>query len=352
MSDIVKAIPHFPKFQRGVIVDPRFFVNRDEQLTLARKALFRDKMNILITGSYGIGKSSLLRKIMDEAINQNSPKVFPVWLNMEIFRIGSFNSFLRELMERICTSIATNIYKMNYSEFLEDLNKHPDLTQLADERRRSLFRIFRLIRGKRYDSTRESIREAGVDTIFVGKAIDSTKISYQIDDISGSEFLLFVDELKQILNNAGYDSILAFCDEANRISEDINVAILQSYFEIFASKEIQFIFVTVPRTGERIPEISNAFGCQIKVGKFPNSDCVEELLQVILNDFENNGGTPIPFNNNCYKKIYEVCDGHPLYIQRLCAVIYETAMMKDLQKIDLEFVTNCSLKFLKEYRRS
>lgn len=350
MPKELKEFPPFPNFQYCSIVDPRFFVDRNEELSIAWKALFRDRLNLLITGPRGIGKSSFLRKIMQEVSEQPNLKVLPVWLDMQAFHEGPFVNFLNELIERICTTIGTKVLKMNYSELLEDINKHPDLKQLTDKRKHSLFRIYRLVRSKRYDSVRKSLREVGASMIVSGKATESTEVSVQLHDITGYEFLMFIDELKQILIEKGYNTILALCDEANRLSEAINIDILQRYFEIFASKNIQFIFVAAPFAGSKIPEISNAFGCQIKLGKFLNSDCVEELVRCVLDDFDRHGGKSIPFEKICYEKIYDVCEGHPRWMQCLCSQIYETAVTENHTNINMGLVTNCSLKFLKEFQ--
>jgi GTPase SAR1 family protein len=340
----------FPNFQPFSPVDPRFFVNRNEEKDLAWRALFRDKVNLLVTGPFGIGKSSFLRKIEHNIKEQPDLRVFPVQLNMisYAFHEHSFDKFLNDLIKQLCASIVTIIFKMDYSEFLEDLYKTPDLGQQLDKRKKTLFRISRFIKSEGYDTSYTSQRQAGVNSILIGKATDSNNISFQVGNITNFEFLMFIDELKQILKDENYDTILFLCDEANKLSEEVNIEIIQKYFEIFASKNIQFIFVTVPDADNKIPEISDAFGCQIRIGNFQSSDSVEELVHLVLDDFRQKGGESILIEKECFDEIHEICNGQPWWIQRLCRRIFESAIEENRSKIDKKFVINCGLKVFKE----
>lgn len=351
MNKNFRDFQEIPYFNINNAVEPRFFVNRTEELSIAWKALFRDKLNLLITGPYSIGKSSFLAKIMHDISEQSDLKVLPVWLNMQAYYNGTFENFLSEIIARICTTIATQIYGLNYSEVFEEINRIPDLKQIADKQKRAFLRIYRIVKSKKYGVVRKSTKELGARMVASVKANESTEVSVQLQDLTGYEFLMFIDELNQILNNKGYDRILILCDEANKLSEEINIDIFRRYFEIFASKNIQFIFVTVPRTSNKIPKFSQAFGCHIELKKFPNSNCVEELINLVFENFKKEGGKIIPFEKPCFDKIYEICEGHPYWIQYFCRLIYDNVLDEKHSCINVQFVVNCSIDLFKEVNR-
>lgn len=336
----------YPHFQSTMSVPPALFVNRTKELEVIRNTVFRDCANVLVTGPRAIGKSSLLMKFLDELKSNPSAGIYPVWLDMQCFFDGDLNDFLNEILERVCCRIWTGIFGRKYSDLYNQASKYGEDDLLKSETEKKLVQVYRIANSRHAQARKKHATEAGATLVASAKKSEETQRSHELQRVRGYQFLHLLEELKDLLSVKGYHSILMLCDEANRLSENINNDILLRYFEIFASRKVLFAFVSVPIVSDLYP----AFGAHVQLGAFPSVSCVTELISLVFQDFESRGGKPIPFDDICHKRIFDICEGHPRWIQTLCDKVYKVAQESKIDRIGLKVVESCAIDFLKMMR--
>lgn len=318
-------ICHFARrliFHAGPYVPPQLLVNRTQELQISKETLLELRGNLLVVGKRRIGKTSLIKKLQDELRKE---QVLCVEQNLIAYDQNPSN-FLREILLLLCYEIGEKVFHKTASELLYSLISNPK-TPKGDEER--FYRIYKLARGLSLARTSESSAEARINLPPVGGgAGKGEKFQVQVDigTLWPSEFISLSQELMNICYRAGYKSIVVIADEANKLAAQTSKDILRSYFEVFSSRQIQFVFVADISLIDYRP-IEDIFERTLKLGVFKDISSVHELLgryfkaQLGL-DYRS------AFSNDSIERIWELSGGHPYLIQVLCKYALDEACVR------------------------
>lgn len=301
-----------PKFHVREIVPPEFLINRVEELRAIKEGLMR-RGSVLLVGKRGMGKTSLVHKAMSEMDREG---VLCVYMDLTIYFDRSPNTFLEEVLLRICYEIGKKIFKKTYSELLSQAGEEPDL--LGGKYKR-FYRIFEMVRARAFARQSEQSKEVGINTP-VGAHLKSTESkSITITPLLSFEFLGMVQELQEICRDSRYTQIVVFADEANRLAIQTSSDILRSFFDVFSSEEVQFLFVTNPEVLVLAPGIDRAFDRKVEIGPFRDISDVKALLEKYYSQGAKRSSPAfIPFTEDSIQKIWELSKGNPFLVQLLC----------------------------------
>ena len=306
-------------------VIPPIFAGRDNELRLINKALFEDGESMAIYGNDAIGKSSILKTIHTHLATNKQHKVLPIAINSFDFRQAVEGNFLGLATHQICAAIWTRLMNRNYSELIEDslLNIRGDVLNLPEEK--AIKRIFRIVTSDKLSGVGKINKELGGKFFVEGKISQESEFSSDRKPLAPFEFLHLLDELVDIIKSYNYDSLLIVCDEMNHLPRQTNSEFLRSYFDIFASRKIQFLITIVNpdelgKTDAKL--LLDSFNQPIQIGHFKNIESVQQLIFniLILNDDN------VYFDKDTFKLLFEITDGHPWWIQKICDSAYNEVL--------------------------
>jgi hypothetical protein len=157
-----------------------------------------------------------------------------------------------------------------------------------------------------------------------------------------SEFIQLAGELTEILKSKGVTQIIVFGDEANHVSPNVEMELFRSNFEAFSEKNVQFVFAANPRAIESVPKLKEIFPLNVELRGFADSKDLQELINLYLPNYSDNSNEII-YSENAQQRIWQVSNGHPREIQRICRRSYELAIQRKILKIDTELIFDACL---------
>jgi hypothetical protein len=164
------------------------------------------------------------------------------------------------------------------------------------------------------------------------------------------EFLKLIDELIGVVSEYGYEALLLTCDEMNHLPRQTNTDFLRTYFEIFSSKKIKFL-VTVANPEDRNREdcrlLLDSFNYLFEIKHFKDDKAVKQLVMNVLKG----GLSEIEFSKNAFKTLYDLTNGHPWWIQKICDAAFTEATAKNKHTISSSMLEKQSILFKDEIER-
>lgn len=313
-----------PKFHVGGTVPPELFVDRTTALEQCKMTLLEQGGNVLVVGKRKIGKTSFVSKVKSEIDKEN---VLSVDVNLVPYNQNP-GGFLQEILLYLCYEVGEKVFKKTTSDLLASLGTEPH--KLKEEFRR-FHKIYKLTRGLNISRSSKASLDARVKIPFAdGGAETEKQEQLDIGVIYPHEFIELAKELVNICQNANYKSIVIIADEANRLAAEVSKEILRSYFDILASKQIQFVFVADVRLVDYKP-IEDIFECTINIGPFSSIEHIHQLLNRYYQQYTQKKFHD-DFTENAVDKIWELSKGHPIIIQMLSN---EALKRKILEKKDI-----------------
>lgn len=305
--------PYRPKFHIREVVPPEFLINRVEELQKIREGLLR-KGSVLLVGKRGMGKTSLVHKAMHELEREG---ILCVYMDLTIYFDRNPDTFLEEVLLRICYRIGEKIFKKTTSELLLGIGREPDA--LGGKYTR-FYKIYELVRGRAISRQSGQSKEVGISTMAEAHLTSTESKSVALTPLLSFEFLDMVKEFQEICRDSGYAQIVVFADEANRLATQVSSDILRSFFDVFSSEAVQFLFVTNPEVLIRVPDILKAFDRKVELGPFRDISDIRALLEKYYapQRSKRHSSIIIPFTEEAICKIWELSRGNPLLIQLLC----------------------------------
>jgi len=297
-----------PKFYVGEVVPPEFLINRIEELQALKEVLLERRGNVLLVGKRRMGKTSLVHKLMRELEHE---KILCVYVDLTIFFGHEVNSFLEEVLLRICYGIGEKIFKKNTSELLSEMGQEPGALKGKYNR---FLRIYEIVRAKTISQHRERTTEAGLSTVAQAKLGQVEGTSVMITPLMSFEFIRLVGELRDICRGDKYERIAVFADEANRLADQVSGDILRSYLDVFSSEQVQFLFVADPEVVFQSPHIANIFDRTVTLGPFRGASDIRALLEKYYASIK----VPMPFSDEAIAQISRLSRDNPFLVQMLC----------------------------------
>jgi AAA+ ATPase superfamily predicted ATPase len=302
-----------PKFHVREIVPPELLVDRTEELQAIKDEMIRRKGNVLLVGKRGMGKTSLVHKAMHEMERE---RIMCVYIDLTIFFGREVDTFLEEVLLRICYEVGEKIFGKSTSALLLDLGQERSALK---GKYAHFMSIFELARAKPLSQQFGRTANVGVTLPGIGAGITGTEERVvALTPLKSFEFINLVEELREICRGAKYERIIVFADEANRLAIQTSSDILQSYLDVFSSKQIQFLFVTNPEVLLHSPGVARAFARTIHLGPFRSIADVKTLLERYYSIESQQPEIFTPFSEEAIAKIWELSKGNPFLVQLLC----------------------------------
>ncbi len=327
-------------------VIPPMFAGRDSELNIINKIIFEDGESMAIFGNDAIGKSSILKTIHSHLISNKQNKVLPIAINAFDFLLAVEGNFLGLATHQICAAIWTRLMNRNYSELIEDtlLNVRGGAA-LNSAQEIAIKRIFRIVTSDKLSGVGKFNQEIGGKFFLEGKLTQASELTSQRKPLAPFEFLLLLDELIEIIKCYNYESLLIVCDELNHLPNQTNSEFLRSYFDIFSSRKIRFLITIVNPTdfGKRDAELLlDSFNQPLEIGHFKR---IEDIQQLVFNVLQLNGDK-VYFDKDTFPLLFEITDGHPWWIQKICDAAYkEIYFSKDDRLINTDLIQKHSRTF-------
>jgi len=333
-----------PTFHVGSTVPVDYFVDRIQPTDDAIKFLTQRKGNVLIVGERKIGKTSFVSKLRRE-MERNHALCVDVNL---ISYDEDPGAFLKGILLLLCYEVGEKIFKKSASDLLFALGN--SATVLTGNFGR-FFQIYSLARTMSVSKRRRTSLGGTVKIPALAETEGGleTESQLEIGGVHPLEFIELARELMDICRKYKYESIIIFADEANRLAAQTSKEILRSYFDVFSSRNIQFVFVADISLIDYKP-IENIFELTIKLTHFPDIHCIEELLGRYYREQLGQEYTQY-FSDAAIGKIWELSRGHPYLVQVLCDGSVTGAMASNRVKILVEDVMQAWVKALEEDRK-
>lgn len=326
-----------PSFHLGQVVPTSHFVDRTKEIEYCQDVLFKNRGNLLVLGKWRIGKTSLITKLIESLERESKPKLLPVYVNLAAYFDRDIGNFLEDLLIHVCAKVGKVVFNKEYSDMLRELGAGEDLLG-ADFKK--LKRIFEMVRATQAIRGRKTTSTVGLDSLVKGSREEGDTVSLQIGKLFSYEFINLAREIASICKSHGFERIVVFADEANKIAENKTSEIFGEYFQVFASEPLQFVFAATPRATSESPSIRDIFANELELGNFASKDVLVELLKTYYSACFDLMYPEIPFEGNALDRIWALTDGHPYLIQLLCDKSLQSASARRVNRVNEMDVLN------------
>ncbi len=328
-------------------VIPPIFAGRDKEIGIINDTLFGEGESIALFGNDAIGKSSIVKSIHSYLLTNRQKKVLPIAINAFDFKEAVERNFLGMATHQICAAIWTKLMNRRYSELIEDslLNVRGESLKKAEEK--AIKRIFRIVTSNKLSGVGKFNKEFGGKFYVEGKISQVNELTNERKPLAPFEFLHLLDELNDIIRSYKYDSLLVVCDEMNHLPFETNTEFIRSYFDIFSSRQIQFLIVVVNPNDSRKKDANlllDSFNTFLEIGHFKDIDSVQQLVfnALSLDDERMN------FDVEAIKTLFELTNGHPWWIQKICDSAYKEAITQRRDIVNSQLIEERSILFKNE----
>jgi len=253
-------------------------INRDEQVEFLNDRILNRKENLLLTGQFGIGKTCLLRKFRGQLDPEQAKQT--LLIEMEMGRVSSDASgFLADVLLELIGVFWGEVLKRPCTDLIKAVSNPRSITEAILPQVRRVLDLYRILRPEKEESRLQSKNVAGVDKIL--KATKEESISKRIirGDLTPSEFVGLADELLIALRQEGIERTIVFGDEANHIDPGLEIELFQRNFEIFAKRNVQFVFTAKADVLEKVPRLRDAFPAWLNLGGFKDPSILNEVIR-------------------------------------------------------------------------
>jgi GTPase SAR1 family protein len=297
-------------------------IDRERQLHFLNDRVLENNENVLITGPFGIGKTCLLRKFR-AGIRKNSASPTLI-IEMEMRRVSAdVSDFLSDVLLKLIGVFWEEVLNRPYSELIKAVTNPADVRELVMPQVKRVLELYRIIRPEKLTADLEEKNVVGLDKVV--KATKEERVGRKVErgDLRPSEFVSLATEILEALHDKGFERTVIFGDEANHIDPDIEIDIIRRNFEVFASKNVQFVLTAQAEVLQKVPRLKDAFPAWLDVKPFENPKILEEFIATY-----SAGGRSPSFSPRCQELIWEISRGHPREIQRICQECVARAILR------------------------
>lgn len=313
-------------------VIPPIFTGRDKEIEIINDSLFAEKESIALYGNDAIGKSSIVKSIHSYLLSNTQKRVLPISINAFDFKEAVEGDFLGLATHQICAAIWTKLMNRSYSELIEDslLSVRGETFKNAEEK--AIKRIFRIVTSSKLSGVGKFNKEFGGKFYIEGKVSQIDELTNERKKLAPFEFLHLLDELNDIIRSYKYDSLLVVADELNHLPYETNTDFIRSYLDIFSSRQIQFLIVVANPDENRKKNANlllDSFNTFLEIGHFKTVESVEQLVFNVLSLQDNRIG----FDKDAFNTLFELTEGHPWWIQKICDASYKERLIGRSEKM-------------------
>jgi Cdc6-like AAA superfamily ATPase len=264
-----------------MILDSR--IDRESELAACVQHLGYHSENMFLWGARGVGKTFLVRLVHAELEAKDDILCASVdMLGLPGFgRHDPATAFPEAVLLALCTSIWKNIVGKPYSELRGRLELSEGSIRLSTKIEKVVESIYKQVMISQRKSRYEYSNSVGFSAAAKGEKKEIGWVEQEQPPVLPFEFLEYCEELLHALLKVGKRRIVALCDEANRLPFEKQEEILGRYVDLFASRNVQFLFVAgVHRFESTPPPIPEGFD-QVLHLQGLGKDATLELLQRI-----------------------------------------------------------------------
>jgi AAA+ ATPase superfamily predicted ATPase len=321
-------------------------VNRDIELKQCIDALFGRSENLLLYGSRGVGKTFLVRLLLEE-IKSRFEDTVPAFVNLTGLLaydpVGIVSAFPNAVLLELCRTIWVDVLGKEYSTLRDVLSETGREIKFRKKGEKKVVDIYRLLMTSARRMKVSQEHSVGVSAVFKGDTKEGTEREWSEIDTFPFEFFEFVEEIKkETLRPNGKERIITICDEANKLPVFQQTEILERYLELFAARQVQFVFVAGYRHGEKVGLVPSGFQNIVELKGFQEKRHVKELID------KHTSTIGVSFLDSAIDVIWDVFKGHPLYTIRACHYAYEQADRDSLGSIDARVMAVACTQLLRE----
>lgn len=336
--------PLKPSFYIGTLVPPQFLIARTREIKDSIKTLLERQENVLVVGKRRIGKSSFINKLRYEL--EEREKILTIEVNLMTYDSDP-SRFLREILLLLCYKVGEKIFNKSTIDLLASIGEKPSSIK-GDFG--NFYKIYKLVRFLSTTKTQSSSIGASLQAPVIGSvsAGKHKETSSNIDTLQPFEFIQLTEELMKICRKAGYKSAIVFADESNRLALDTSKELLASYFDIFSSRNVLFVFTADVNIID-YKLIEDIFGETIRLNPFDSTDDVIELLDRYYGLLDKKGTDG--FSKDSVSYIWKITNGHPYLIQLLCSNSIDIAQHTRHNRVEKKDVTQAWYELIEKDQR-
>jgi len=327
-------------------------VNRDDELKNCIDALFGRSENLLLYGFRGVGKTFLVRLLLEE-IKLHFDDTVPIFVNMTGLLayepMGVVSAFPNAVLLELCRTIWVDVLGKEYSTLRGVLSETGREIKFRKKEEKKVVEVYRLLMTSARRMRVSQEYSVGVSAVLKGGTKGDTQREWSEIDTLPFEFFEFVEEIKkETLRSNGKERIIAICDEANKLPIFQQAEILERYLELFAAKQVQFVFVAGYRPGEKVGPVPSGFQNMVELKGFQEKQHVHQLID------KHTSTISVSFLDSAIDVVWDVFEGHPSYTINASRYAYEQAHRDGLDSIDARVMAMACTRLLREqeeYRR-
>ena len=288
-------------------------IDREEEFQKAYTALAKDVQNVLLYGTRGAGKTFLVRLIEDQ-LHRQEPRAFTCTVNLA--SLGTYNpgadevdAFPRAVLLQLCAAVWTRLFDKPYLDLRDHLSDSASELRVMKREEATVQAIYAQL--MKHDRVRRSSRTntAGLNLVAKGELQEQFSHEDKQSSLLPFEFGEFVGQLiAKVLNPRGKTKVVILCDEANHAKFYEQEQLLERYFELFSSRQVQFLFVAGHGPWKEKEYIPSCFETAIELTGFKNPDHVKALVEAHARRSQ---AEEVTFSSDVIEILVEAFTGHP-----------------------------------------
>ena len=289
-----------PQFHYGSVVPPEYFIDREEELEEAVRAI-RGGQGFLLVGNRRAGKTSFCKKLIHQLMGAPGNDVLAAHLNLQQCVHLTMETFLEHTILNIIGEMARQVFHCKYTEVLGPEAAHRNEALAGDPEFSTFVALVQRIVGRTH-----------------------THAGATPSPLRAPEFIQFSQDLHEILRAKKWRRCVVFYDEANRLPRDLSEELLVCNAETLDSSGVVSVLAASPEMAETFRPLRDSFGQHLLLGPFRSPDDLRRLL--VRYYFENAAaGSDLPATAEALERLWELTGGAPYVIQQLAGRSFRRA---------------------------
>jgi ABC-type branched-subunit amino acid transport system ATPase component len=329
-------------------VTPPIFSGRIKELDELKKCVLENNKSVSISGSNGVGKSSLIMTLFHE-IETNKSNIFPVTITESQLYSYIEGDFLNVLTHEICANIWTRVLGGRFSELLEETLIFTHSSNTEAKNKKIIKRIFRIVTNQNINS--KGTRGANFSGKFIigGELKESNELSMARKPLAQFEFLLLLDELMEVLSDNSFEKIVISCDQLNHLPPEANYDLVSQNIDVLSSKKIIFLVSSVNDEmnsveARSVSKLFNSFAKEIKLTGFTGAN---EVKDYVINSLNYSDIKDVIFQDDCFDIAFNICEANPWFISKMFEFVYRDSINAKIDSISSDQFDKHGVSFTK-----
>jgi hypothetical protein len=311
-------------------------LDRTAELEKLKLITISRRENVFITGQDGIGKTCLLRKLRDQ-VSRQSPKGC-LLVELEMLGMGATpDRFLSDLLLKLFSVVYTSFTGKPFSSLVHSASVPRELPVSFLPVVKHLIELYRVVSSKTSSSEVKDGHRIGANLGVSAEKKEDIGRNWTAGELRPGELMLITYELLEILGDKGVSQVLVFGDEANHVSQDIQVTLYRGNFDAFCARNLQFVFTGNPSVFEEVPHFHELFPNVVEVTGFKDASALDELIDINCGALAVSG-VALSYRRDARELIWKITSGNPREIQRVCRVVTDIAIQGGDREVSPEIV--------------